>query len=270
VKSSALGTILGLVSLVGVGVIYLKVDRLEERLVPTEHGRAAVARIAPDDEVVVVSRSAPAAAMSNREPEAGPASAVREDLGTGSVEERVSRLEALERDRDQGESSIPAPINTAGIMRMPRFARSVDDLSKTLKLNPSQSDRVRESVDRAKRLIEDVMRIPDESGSSPLEQRREKQKKVEEAVKSGNTSGIISFALESRAYRSRTIPGRNTTYGAEIDRIKQESRDEISNVLDPEQQEGFKGLQTDGLYGEGGAMTTSVFVSGDTVIEENR
>ena len=269
-KSSALGTILGLVSLVGVGVIYLKVDRLEERLAPTEHGRAVVSRTAPAGDVVVVSRSDP---REFQEPEESAVERVppgREALGEGTVEERVSRLEALERDRREPSVPLPASSTPSSILRMPRFARSVDDLAKTLKLNATQSDRVRASVDRAKRLIEDVLRIPDESGTSPFEQRKARRKKMEEAIKSGNTGGIISFALDAQAFRAKTIPGRNTTYGAEINRIKQESRDEISAVLDPEQQEGFKDLQTDALYGEGGAMTTSVYISGDTVIEEER
>ena len=270
-KSSSLGTILGLVSLLGVGALYFKIDRLEERIVPTEHGRAAVARVAPDDEVTLVSRSVPPTAELEDSSDIGSDedSPARTDLGRGTVEQRIARLERIERDRPDAVLPIPAPGSSARIARMPNFARSVDHLSNTLKLTPTQTDRVRESVDRAKRRIEDVLKIPDESGVSPYEQRREKRKKMEAALKSGNPSGIISFAMDSQEYRSRTIPGRDTTYGAEVDRIKKESRDEIAGSLDYDQQEEFKDLRTDSLYGESGTTMTSVFIAGGTADEDD-
>jgi hypothetical protein len=80
-----------------------------------------------------------------------------------------------------------------------------------------------------------------------------------EAIKNKDTGGIIAFASDMLGYRKQPIPGRNATYGEEIDRVKQETRDEIAASLTAQQREAFEDTNIDPMLGGGGTMAYSVF-----------
>ncbi|MHC4163954.1 MAG: hypothetical protein ACYSUM_17650 [Planctomycetota bacterium] len=171
-----------------------------------------------------------------------------------TLEERVARLEKGQEEMREESGNAPAMP-----FRGRRFARTVDDLARNLELTPTQKTRVEEAVDRGKRQIEEIMKIPDETGKSPFERRQERRKKMLEAVKKKDTGGLIAFAGDMFSYRNRQIPGRNATYGEEIDRVTKETRDEIATSLSVEQQESLKETNIEPLLGGGGTMSFSVF-----------
>ena len=173
----------------------------------------------------------------------------------GALEERIERLEKGQEKMREASRHVPAmPFHSS------RFARTVDDLAKNLKLTPTQKTRVEQAVERGKRQIDEIMKIPDETGKSPFERRQERRKKMMEAVEKKDTGGLIAFAGDMFAYRNQQIPGRNATYGEEIDRVKKETRDEVASSLSVEQQETFEETNIDPLLGGGGGtMALSVF-----------
>jgi len=67
--------------------------------------------------------------------------------------------------------------------------------------------------------------------------------------------GILAFAGDLMSYREKKIPGRGETYGEAVDRVRQDTREEISGALDAKQQELLKNTNVDGLLGEGGQMS---------------
>jgi hypothetical protein len=143
-------------------------------------------------------------------------------------------------------------------------AHSVADLERTLSLTPSQTARVKTAVDRARQRVEDVLSIPDETGRSPLERREEQRKKVLDALKNKDQSGILTLAVDSIGNRDRQIPGRNATYGQEIERITKETREEIAAGLSEDQRKTFADTRIDPLVaGQGGGGFA--FMTGATV-----
>jgi hypothetical protein len=125
----------------------------------------------------------------------------------------------------------------------------VDDLERHLSLNPAQRSRVEVALERGRQRIDDLLRIPDETGKSPHEQKAEARRKLEEAMKTPQPGAILAIT-DLASYRRRKIPGRAETYGQEIDRIKKETRDEIATALDAEQREELEDTNVDGLFGE--------------------
>ena len=267
-NATAVATVLSLASLVGVAVVLFQVDDLSDKVqslsrspggdvVPVEApGNARVpdrfARAEFDDDT---------AAPDVEVPEGTPAAAP-----TGTLENRLARLERAEKKRARGDRSVSR-------WRPPSYASNVNDLATKLKLTPAQKDRVKSVVDRAKQQIEDVMKIPDADGKSPHERRTEQRKKMMEAIKNKDTSGVFSFAHDAFSYRKKAIPGQNSTYGQAIDRIKKEARDEIGSTLSNEQKETFDDMKIDPMLGGGGAQFASFALSapgidGDAVVVE--
>ena len=231
-KSASLGTLLSVVSLAGVGILYLKVDDLSDQVRPLTKGRAERHAVndLPDDPI---ERDAPARAVSDELPgeaaDDGKAAKNRPSSREAELERRIADLEKAAKKRNRMPS-----------FRMPKFARSVGDLAKTLKLDKTQETRIQDVVDRAKRRIEDVMKIPDETGVSPFERRKEMRDKMDEARKTDKWGDMARLANQSQQALLKTIPGRNTTYAQEVDQIKKESRDEIKSNLTQEQAKEFE------------------------------
>jgi len=258
VKTSAISTVLSIVSLAAVGVLYAKVDDLGEQLRLQRSGRAASDRRGAETDPYARSDSDVASrsvVSSGNDGLASTAPTVR----TGTVEDRLARLERSDHERDTREKSQPR----FSPMRMPRFARNVDDLAKTLKLTQSQTDRMQESFDRAKRRVDEIMSIPGADGKSPKEAREERMRKLTEARNSPDRKpgDFIAFAMRGHARMQEKIPGRNETYADEIKRVKKEAREEIASDLSPEQKEEFEQSHVDHLMGGGGGATQISFVS---------
>ncbi len=249
-KSASIGTLLSVVSLVGVGILYLKVDDLSDQVRPLTKGRAERHAVndLPEDPI---ERTAPARAVADDVPGDVPDSDkdfIRQSPREAELERRIASLEKAAKKRNRMPS-----------FRMPKFARNVRDLAKNLKLNKTQETRIQDVVDRAKRRIEDVMKIPDETGVSPFERGKEMREKMDEARKTGKWGDMAKLAMESSQARLRTIPGRNTTYAQEVDQIKKDARDEIKGNLTPEQAKDFEGTRIDPLLGQSGVRSVMAF-----------
>ena len=254
-KSASIGTLLSVVSIVGVGILYLKVDDLSDQVRPLTKGRAERYAVndLPDDSI---ERDAPARAVSDEPPgeaaDDGKFAKVQPSAREAELERRIASLEKAAKKRNH----LPS-------FRMPKFARNVRDLAKTLKLNKTQETRIQDVVDRAKQRIEDVMKIPDDTGVSPFERRKEAREKMQESMGVGKMPDI-SAMIESRNATRKTIPGRNTTYAQEVDRIKKDARNEIKSNLTQEQAKEFEDTRIDPLLGESGVRSVMAFHTVDT------
>jgi len=257
VKLSAIALLMSTVALACGVYVAVEVSRIRDELGRTRQPReravlaeeptalAAARRPASDRGIAV--RDTPTRQVADAQAEEAP------EPPRAALEERIARLE-------KGQEKMRASRHVPDMpFRSRRFARTVDDLAKNLKLTPTQKTRVEQAVERGKRQIDDIMKIPDETGKSPFERRQERRKKMKEAVQKKDTGSLIAFAGDMFAYRNQQIPGRNATYGDEIDRVKKETRDEVASSLSVTQQETFQETNIDPLLGGGGTMALSVF-----------
>ena len=254
-KPASLSLILSSIALVGMGVMYLKLDELSERVGSERAGvrteRAAVAQPAEEDEYVASVHRAPAPAP------------VR-------LAQLEKRMEKMEKEGAKSKPTFNWGSEDSGLkFRMPRFKRpyrSVKRFAKDLKLTNVQQDRVQAAIDRGRERIENIMKMPGEDGSSPHERRAAALEKLRERAKSGkhDAGSIMSIMPALTGYRNEKIPGMNATYGEEIDRVKRETREDVKANLSPEQQEQFADTNIDVMLGGGGGThMVSVFASGD-------
>lgn len=263
-RSQSIGTWLGAAALAGVVVVYLRVDQLAAEVRPWIQGRARTERSPVLAEWPVEDRRRPPAehgavgAPRADAPRASgaPAAEVGDASSLESLAERIARLEAGDEKR-AGRPRAHWP--------MPRFASTVKDLAKDLGLSAAQEARVEEAVRRGKQRIEDVLRIPDESGQSPWERREERRRKLVEAMGKGDKGALLAIGLEPLRERETRIPGREQTYGEEIDRIREETRAEIESHLDAGQKETFGDTRIDPLLGENAAVAFSVVTTEEPV-----
>lgn len=258
-NAARVSVLLSALALGGVGFLYYKVDEIATRLGSarrSETGRVPIGgdalRETSETPPLLVSRGSPAPGQGvNPGPGARPVQERAEEL-----ENRLLRLEEKERARE-----LAGPGEAAHLVSMPRFYRDVDHLASDLKMTATQKDRVQSAIERAKGEIEQVLRIPDESGKSPWDRRREQEAKIQEMMRNPNPEGAMAFVATALADRSRKIPGRDVTYGQEIDRIKKDAREDIERNLDEKQKESLRGGNLDPLFGPdagGGEMSFAV------------
>ncbi|MFB3065979.1 MAG: hypothetical protein ACE10D_05645 [Planctomycetota bacterium] len=256
-KPASLSLILSSIALVGMGVMYLKLDELSERVGNERAGvrteRAPVARPIEEGDYVASVHSTPAPTPAR----------------IAELEERMAKVEKA--------SAKSKPTFSWGLedgdrkFRMPRFKRpyrSLKRFAKDLKLTNVQQDRIQAAIDRGRERIENIMKIPGEDGKSPHERREAALQELRERAKSGkhDAGAIMAIMPALTGYRNEKIPGMNATYGEEIDRVKQETREDVNGNLSAEQQEQFADTNIDGMLGGGGGThMVSVFSAGDGV-----
>jgi len=265
VKLSAIALLVSTVSLACGVYVVVEIGRIRDEMGRTRQPRERVVVAAEPSGLAAARR--PAADRSVIEERAAPPrdESWPADEPQATLEDRIARLEKGQEQIRETSRHGPAMA-----FRGRSFARSVDDLARNLKLTPTQTARVEQAVDRGKRQIEEIMKIPDETGKSPFERRQERRKKMMEAVKKKDTGGLIAFASDFFSHRNQQIPGRNATYGEEIDRVKKETRDEVASSLSVEQQKTFDGTNIDPLLGGGGGMALSVFQTTTSDGDEQR
>ena len=152
-KAASVSTILSVLSLIAVGAMFVKMENLSDQIRPLTERRADADRrqFDPVDDYEREPGARPIADES--EARDGPFGSDGE--GTSTAESRSDKpatRRELERRIAQLEKKQSRP---ALPFRMPKFARSVSDLSKTLKLTKTQEARVQDVVDRTKQRIED-------------------------------------------------------------------------------------------------------------------
>ena len=253
-NSATIATILAALALGLSGVLYLKVDQLQDEVRSARApARIEERTVAPLDSSVAFAPE-PGALVGAPGAMGGGAPATRE--GAPPVRVPGDRERSLEERLAHVQRELAEMKAERGVFRHPSrtFARSVDDLSRHLSLSSTQRTRIEDAVDRAKRRIEDVLKIPDETGKSPYERRQEAQKKIEEALKDPKPGSVLAVTADLFSYREQKIPGRADTYGDEIDRIKKETREEIAAALDPKQREAFQETSIDPMLGGGGGQ----------------
>jgi len=258
VKAATLAVLMSALSLVGVGLVFVKLERLDERLGPlTERSSSARGR---DPSVASAASGSDRGGWEN-EPARGSDGAARRGseatAGVGgdrrqaepTLIELSNQVAQIKKEQERLQKR-PAPFRFGSR----KFAGSVKQLSSILKLSKTQQARVESAVENAKRRVEDILKIPDESGTSPHERRQEFRRKMKEASKSGNWKEITQLAMQAHDYRQKKIPGRNSTYGEEIGRVKKDARDEIASSLSEEQKKTFEDTRIDPMLGAGGSV----------------
>jgi len=217
--------------------------RVSERSLPSAEADDPFASVAGELPLRATLEEAPGAERSTP-------GAPRPQAQERTLEEKVADVERqLQAMRSERGHKWPLPQ---------RFAGTVGELSKQLSLSPTQRARIEDAIDRGKQRIEDVLKIPDETGKSPYERREEARKKLEESMKNPEPGPVLAFMTDAFAYRGRKIPGRGDTYGDEIDRIKKETREEIASALDADQRESFAQTNIDPMLGGGGRQISIV------------
>lgn len=260
-RLAQVSTVLAAIAIGLSAIVYVKVDRLESGLL----SRRADPQEGIRDTEAAGGGGAQERRIEARDPEptdgigtatpratASRGSASDETSAPASLEERIARLE--EKARRPGHMPM---FSDSG-----RYARNVDDLAKQLSLTPTQRTRIEDAIARGRQRIDDILKIPDETGKSPYERRAEARKKIEEAMKNPERGGMVAFATDLMSHLNRKIPGRNDTYADEIDRVRKETREEIAGALDAKQRETFQETNTDALLGESSQVSFAYTVGG--------
>ncbi len=241
-KSASVATILSVAALAGFGLMYMKLDRLEDRINRT---RSAERRTAPEVESPI-DRNEPARAYIQDDDPSEPAAAKGESkekpLWRVELDERLKNLEALVA-KGKGKGKKRAHI------------RSAPQLARQLKLTTSQQDRVQLALENGRQRVEEIMKILDSSGTSPFERRETLRAQLSEAMRTGKWSDAkraIAQAMRAPRIGTLTIPGRTTTYGEEVERLAGETRTEIAAALSNEQRRGFESTEIGPLLTGGG------------------
>jgi len=260
---AVISAVLAAVAVGGVVMLYFRTEDLSDQLRSLSRDGSPEARLTVESSeprgLLATEGSRRAASQASMPVPAAQAGAAPAP-SPGTLEERIERLEA-DRDRLAREVERTRDLPGARAWKGPRaFARNVDDLSSRLNLTPTQRARIQDAVDRGKQRIDEILRIPDESGKSPYERREEQRKKLKEALKDPGKAagGVLALAGDFMSYRESKIPGRNETYGQEIERVQKETRDEISQSLDASQKEAFADTNIDSMLGGGGSMALAI------------
>jgi len=260
---AVISAVLAAVAVGGVVMLYFRTEDLSDQLRSLSRDGSPEARLtveSSEPRSLLAAEGLPSASAQGTRPLPGPQTRPAPAPAAATLEERIERLEA---DRDRLAREVERTRDQAGpaVWRGPRsFARNVDDLSTRLNLTPTQRARIQDAVDRGKQRIDEILRIPDETGKSPYERREEQRKKLQEALKDPGKAagGVLALAGDLVSYRESRIPGRNETYGQEIERVQKETRDEISQSLDASQKEAFADTNIDAMLGGGGSMALAI------------
>ena len=234
-----------------------------------------------DAEAALAAPKAPAA----QPPPPAAASATRTDAGlagrapagdapaAANVEARIAALEkseaefrkamsagsvAIPGDRDVIPPVLPMLGDAPLRFEMPRIYGSPEDAAKHLDLSPSQKAEFERVAADAKRDLEDLKKVPDETGKTWTD--------VAKETFSVGEGGVFSFNdSKLREFREKTVPGRGESFGAAERRIRDGAKSRLRSGLTADQQAKFDKAMVDPMLGsaDGGAsmIISSVEVS---------
>lgn len=154
----------------------------------------------------------------------------------------IARLEEEARARE----ALPA---ARGRVAGHDFFFSLDQAASALGLDGRQKADMQDILDRARRDLDDVFRIPNEDGELWEEISKPRTTKI------GGTDGAISLAFPDVAkiqkFKKGRIPGLNETYEQAEKRIREDAFGRARGLLDPKQQEQWDRAQKDPLLANG-------------------
>ena len=127
-----------------------------------------------------------------------------------------------------------------------------------LRLTKTQRQQVDAVVENARHRVDNVLKIPGASGTSPYERRERFLGQVREAFRTGQW-GDVKRDARSVEIRNEAIPGQGTTYGAEVARIARETHAAIAQTLTVEQQNAFADTPIEGMLVGPGIDVDSIF-----------
>ncbi len=160
-----------------------------------------------------------------------------------SVEKRTASLPA------DGEGALTAARQglqnaLAGRVWSPSFYRSLDDAAKDLDLSGGQRADFERAIADAKRDLDDLRRTPDDEGKTWADAQRE--------MLQPDASGALKLDFgKLAAFGNKNVPGRNETFTAAEQRIRDEAKRRMRDALVPEQREKFDRAHVDPLIGAG-------------------
>ena len=119
------------------------------------------------------------------------------------------------------------------------FSNSVDGIVLGLKLTSVQAAQVKDVVEWTNRRIDDLLTLPGPEGKSPRSVAEERQRLAKELVPE-HARGSVSVSVKPVLYRRWSIPGRECTYGDELNRIETEGYEQIKRLLSDEQRKEYE------------------------------
>jgi hypothetical protein len=239
-------------------------DTVAAAPVPDERLAALERRLAALEGRPALAEARPAGASLAR-PSAADAHAAVPDL-----ERRIAALEATDKkvrellpiDGGNAEAgrlalaqSVETPEHVVNPIPGPMFLGSVDDAAKQLDLTPAQKADLERIAADANRRIEELKKIPDEEGKTWAD-----AETTSLEVPGGQGALRVMFGSNDkvRAFREKTIPGRNESFGAAERKIVADAKSQVRSGLSPDQQKKWDAAKTESLFGGDGGDTFSM------------
>jgi hypothetical protein len=171
------------------------------------------------------------------------------------------------RERGPAQGSETPEADTRYPLDPEGLVSSMDELASVLRLTPDQKKQVAEIVVGGRRRIEDVLKIPDETGTSPFDRSETWNATLTHSIESKDTLAIARLGCDV-VEEFKVIPGRSTTYREEIDRLKEATRREIAKILEDEQRTRFNQTDISPMVGGNGGsfVVTASGIAGSTVV----
>ena len=169
------------------------------------------------------------------------------------MEKRLAALEEYKAKAEEEAKARPRQMSGRNWRGAGNFYTSVDDAKEDLKLTDQQKGDFDRIAADAKRDLEEVWKIPDEDGKTY-------EQVMADLIKPGSDGQPKFDIAKVLNFRTKTIPGRNETYGAADKRIRDTGKAAMRNSLSTEQQSKFDKANTDAMFGTpglGAGMMTS-------------
>jgi hypothetical protein len=234
-------------------------------------------RLSDAESALAAERTASAAKPPSRvpAPDATAGLAGRSAAGTASVPVDVeARLAALEKTEAQfrrllgPDGAASKDDDAAGALaralpqigdapvhfEMPTVYGSPEDAAKHLELSPSQKSEFERAAADSKREMDELKKIPDDTGKTWND--------VSKETFTMGDGGVFSFDTSKlRDFREKTVPGRNESYGAAEKRIREGAKSRLRSALTPDQQAKFDKAMVDPMLGTSGSDGASMIFS---------
>lgn len=181
-------------------------------------------------------------------PSAASGSALAGQAPPLGARELARRLEALERRLAEagpaGSVEVASKGEIAGstdavVSTATPWVSSLDDAEQRFGLSSGQRADLERTIADAKREIDALRKVPDETGTT--------WEAVERAMLRMENGAVHYDASKLSAFREQVVPGRNESFGAAMRRVRTEAARRMRDALSPSQREAWDQANTKSL-----------------------
>lgn len=175
----------------------------------------------------------------------------------GTVEDRLAQLESWREDREEADREAASVPHFRSMQR--KMITDADSAQKALDLSSSQRADLERIIEDTQVEIDRLLDTPDEDGVTL----RSLQKDTGVSISGGGSidmSKILANAGKVQAFKNKTIPGRNETFGQAENRIRGGAKQRFRDSLTDEQRGKYDGSFSEPLIpraGSGGAISVA-------------